>query len=106
MPVSPQLRPETIVRERVALLHDVALPLFGLWRSVLAYTLLWWALLLWAGWSTHSVWFPATAVAPAAAQVMCACAILTPLFIPFVVCFPLVQNKRHPFSSIQLPFSK
>jgi hypothetical protein len=106
MPVLPQLRPKRIMRERVALLDDVVLPTFGLWRSVLAYTLLWWALLLWAGWTTRSAWFAGVAAAPAAAQVMCASAILTPLFIPFVVCFPLIQTRRHPFSSVRLTFSK
>jgi hypothetical protein len=105
MPSFFQPHPQTIIRERVASVDDVALPTFGLWLSVLAYALLWWALLLWAG-TTGSAWFAGDAAAPAASQVMCACAILTPLFIPFVFFFPLIQTRRHLFTSTQFSSSK
>ena len=108
MPVFPELRPARITSERVALLDDVALQRSNLWRFDLVYTLLWSALLLWAGLNPRSYWLAGTAAASPASLVMGACAILSPLLIPFVVYFPLSQAKGHfdSFSSIQVYLSR
>lgn len=102
------LCPEETMRERVSLLDGFALRTSNLWRIGLGYTLLWWALLLWAILNPGSFWFASTAAALPASQIICACAILTPFFIPFVVYFPITQANAHlnSFSSVQLSSSK
>ncbi len=103
-----QLCPEETMRERVSLLDRFALRTSNLWRIGLGYTLLWWALLLWASLAPGSFWPTGNVEASAASQVMCACAILTSFFIPFVVYFPITQTEGHlnSSSSIQLSSSK
>lgn len=117
---SNQQCPEETMRERVSLLDRFALRPSNLWRIALAYTLLWWALLLWAIWAPGSFWPTGNAEASAASQVMCACAIITPFFLPFAVYFPVMQSKGfsvshslypttlqlNPFTSTQLSSSK
>lgn len=95
MPGFGQLRPERIVRERTTSMASVTLQTTNLWLVGLGYTLLWWALLLWANLNPGSLWFASTAAASPASQIMCASAILTPFFIPFVVYFPVTQTKSH-----------
>ena len=94
--------------ERVSFLDGFALRTSNLWRIGLGYTLLWWALLLWASLAPGSFWPTGNATASAASHVMSACAIITPLFIPFAVYFPVMQSKGQlkPFTSIQLSSSK
>ncbi len=96
------------MRERVSLLGGFAFRTSNLWRIALAYTLLWWALLLWASLAPGSFWPTGSVAASAASQVMSACAILTPFFIPFVVYFPVTQTKGqlNSSTSTQLLFSK
>jgi len=103
-----QLCTEGTMRERVTLLDGFALRTSNLWRIDLGYTLLWWALLLWASLDPGSFWFTSNVAASPASQVMCACAIITPFFIPFVVYFPVTQTKGqlNSFTSTQLLFSK
>lgn len=103
-----QISTEGTMQERVTLLDGFALRTSNLWRIDLAYTLLWLALLLWASLAPGSFWPTGNVEASAASQVMCACAILTALFIPFVVYFPVTQTKGHlnSFPSLQLSSSK
>lgn len=105
---SNQVRHEETMRERVSLLDGFELRTTNLWRIGLAYTLLWWALLLWASLAPGSFWFTGNIEASPASQVMAACAILTPLFIPFVVYFPVSQTKANlnSLTSTQLSSSK
>lgn len=105
---SNKLRPEETMRERVSLLEGFALRTSNLWRIGLAYTLLWWALLLWASLVPDSLWFTGNIEGSPGSQVMAACAILTAFFIPFVVYFPVTQTKRQLNSSTSAPllFSK
>jgi hypothetical protein len=105
---SNQLRPAESMPERVSLLDGFALQRTNLWRIGLAYTLLWWALLLWASLAPGSVWFTGNMEASPASQVIAACAILTAFFIPFVVYFPVTQTKGplNSATSPQLLFSK
>lgn len=94
--------------ERLSLLDGFALRTSNLWRIGPGYTLLWWALLLWASLAPGSFWPTGNATASAASHVMSACALITPFFIPFVVYFPAMQSKGqlHPFTSIQSSSSK
>ncbi|MCM3872651.1 MAG: hypothetical protein ND895_18375 [Pyrinomonadaceae bacterium] len=105
---SNQLHAEETQRERVSLWDWFALRTANLWRIGLTYTLLWVALLLWAGLAPGSFWFASNSAASPASQLMCACAILTSLFIPFVVYFPVTQNEGQTDSSTptQLWFSR
>ncbi len=105
---SNQLRAEETMQERVSLLDRFALRPSNLWRIALAYTLLWWALLLWASLAPGSFWPTGNAEASAASHVMSACAVITPFFIPFAVYFPVMQSKGqlNPFTSTQLSSSK
>lgn len=105
---SNQLRSEESLRERVSLLDGFELRTSNLRLIGIAYTLLWWALLLWASLVPGSFWFTGSIEASPASQVMVACAILTPFLIPFVVCFPVSQTKRNlsSFNSTQLSSSK
>jgi hypothetical protein len=105
---SNQLHAEETMQERVSLWDWFALRTSNLWRIGLAYTLLWVALLLWASLAPGSFWFAGNSAASPATQVMCACAILTSFFIPFVVYFPVTQTKGQMGSSspTQLWFSK
>jgi len=103
-----QICSEETMRERVSLLDGFALRTSNLWRIGLGYTLLWWALLLWASLAPGTFWPTGNVEASAASQVMCAFAILTPFFMAFVVYFPVTQTKGHlnSSSSIQLSSSK
>ena len=94
--------------ERVSLLDRFALRTSNLWRIGLGYTLLWWALLLWASLAPDSFWPTGNAAASAASHVLAACAIITPLFIPFAVYFPVMQSKGqlNAFTSTRLSSSK
>lgn len=75
-----------------------------LWRVDLGYTLPWCALLLWARLDSGSFWFANSIGVSPAAQVMCACAVLTPFFIPFVVYIPFTQTRGrlNPFAPAPL----
>jgi hypothetical protein len=105
---SNQVRPEETIRERVSLFDGVELRTTNLWRIGLAYTLLWWALLVWASLAPGSFWFTGNIEASPASQIMAACAILTPFLIPFVVYFPVSRTKRNlnSFTSKQSSSSK
>ena len=84
---------EGSMRERVSLMDRFALPGSSLWRVGLGYTLLWWALLVWACLAPSSFWFGGNLVASGASQVMIVFSILTPFFIAFVIYFPLSRAK-------------
>jgi len=103
-----QICSEETMRERVSLLDGFALRTSNLWRIGLGYTLLWWALLLWASLAPGTFWPTGNVEASAASQVMCTFAILTPFFMAFVVYFPVTQTKAHltHVSSIQLSSSE
>ena len=92
------------MRERAALVEDFAPRTSILWRVDLSYTLPWCALLLWASLDPGSFWFINRVGVSSATQVMCACAILTPFFIPFVVYIPFTQTKGqlNPFAPAPL----
>ncbi|CAN5864083.1 hypothetical protein BH18ACI4_BH18ACI4_20540 [soil metagenome] len=92
---SNQLLTDETMRERGSLLDGFALRTSNLWRIGLGYTLLWWALLLWASLAPGTFWFTGSIEASPASQVMAACAILTAFFIPFVVYLPVSQTKGH-----------
>ena len=96
------------MRERPTLRDRFALQTSNLWWIDLGYTLLWSALLVWARLDPASFWFTSPVTASRTSQVMCACAMLTPFFIPFVVYFPISKDKRHlkSFSSLQLSSSR
>jgi hypothetical protein len=107
---SNQLFPDETMREgvSVSILDAFSLRTANLPRIGLAYTLLWLALLLWAILVPGSFWFVGSIEASPAAQIMCACAILTPFLIPFAVYFPvthtnLLLNSSSPTESL---FSK
>jgi hypothetical protein len=107
MPGFTQLRSQRTTGQDT-LLDSVAPQASTFWRIDLGYTLIWSALLLWACLNPGSFWFSNTAAVSPASQVMCACALVTPFFIPFVVYFPIFQTKGHfiSFASAQLPSSK
>lgn len=94
--------------EPVTLPDTAVLPASNLWWIDLCYTLLWSTLLLWASSTPNTLWFNGGAPASYASQVMAACAILTPLIIPFVVYFPLAQatGHRNYLPSLQLSLAK
>jgi len=104
---SNQPRAEQTMSE-IGLLDGFALRTTNLWRIGLVYTMLWWALLLWASVVPGSLWLTGNIEASVASQVMAACAILTPFLIPFVVYFPVSQTKRNlnSFTSTRLSSSK
>lgn len=108
MPDSTQFRSDGAMTEPVTSLGSIAPDAYSFWRIDLGYTLVWWALLLWAILNARSFWFAGNAAALPATQVMCACALLTPFFIPFVVYFPVTQTKGllNSSASIQLSSSK
>lgn len=64
----------------------------NLWVVDLGYTVLWCALLLWASFSPSSFRFAGADASSQVSQIMSACAIITPLFIPFVIYFPYMQS--------------
>ena len=70
----------------------------NLWKVFLAYTVLWCALLLWGSFSPTSFWFAGAEVSSQVSQIMSACAIVTPLFIPFVIYFPFMQSDSSSYS--------
>ena len=92
---SNQLRPHETMGARVDLLDGFVLRTTNLRRIGMAYTLLWCALLLWGSLASGSFWFTGNIDASPASQVMAACALLTPLLIPFVVCFPALRTGRN-----------
>lgn len=63
----------------------------SLWVIGLGYTVLWCALLLWANFSPSSFWFVGPEASSPVSQIMSACAIVTPLFIPFALYFPSMR---------------
>ena len=65
-----QICSEETMRERVSLLDGFALRTSNLWRIGLGYTLLWWALLLWASLAPGTFWPTGNVEASAASQVM------------------------------------
>lgn len=65
----------------------------NLWVVYLGYTVLWCALLLWASFSPSSFWFAGPEASSRVSQVMSACAVVTPLFIPFAIYFPSIQSE-------------
>ena len=90
-----KLRSEETTQEAVSIRGRFGLRTSSLWR-IAGYTLLWWALLLWASLApSGSFWFNGTAQASPASQVMAACAILNAFFIPFVIYFPATQTEGH-----------
>jgi hypothetical protein len=107
MPGFTQLRSQRTT-DQDTLLDSVAPQASTFWRIDLGYTLIWSTLLLWAYLNPGSFWFSNTAAVSPASQVMCACALVTPFFIPFVVYFPIFQTKGHfiSFASTQLSSSK
>lgn len=104
MPDSTQFRSDGAITEPVTSLGSIAPDAHSYWRIDLGYTLIWWALLLWASLNPKSFWFAGNAAALPATQVMYACALLTPFFVPFVVYFPVTRTKGrlNSSSSIQL----
>lgn len=63
----------------------------NLWVVDLGYTALWCALLMWASFSPQSFWFAGPEALSPISQIMSACAIVTPLFIPFGIYFPTLR---------------
>ena len=88
-----KLRPEEITQEGVRIQDRFGLRTPSLWRIGLSYSLVCWALLLWASLAPGSFWFNRTAQASPASQIMVDCAILTAFFIPFVIYFPATQKE-------------
>ncbi len=105
---SNQFRPEETMRETAGLWDGFALRTSNLWHIGLAYTLLWWALLLWVSLVPGSFWFTGDIEASPASQIMAACAILTAFLIPFVVYLPVSQTKGNlnSFTSTESSSSK
>lgn len=88
-----KLRPEETTKEAVSIRGRFGLRTSSLWRIGLSYSLVCWALLLWASLAPGSFWLNGTAQASAASQVMAAFAILTAFFIPFNIYFPATQKE-------------
>ncbi len=105
MPDSTQFRAERTITEQVNLPDPIAPVARSFWRIGLGYALIWWALLLWASLNPKSFWFANNAAVLPATAVMCACALLTPFFISFVVYFPITQTKRRLNSSASVQSS-
>lgn len=66
---------------------------FRLWTIDLGYAGLWCAMMLWAKLDPGSFRFSSGGMSSPISQVMGACATLTPLFIPFVVYYPIAAGK-------------
>lgn len=81
-------------RSEGTIIDDTRSKTFSLWSVDLGYSLLWCAMLLWAKLKPGSFRFSSGATTSPISQIMCACAMLTPLFIPFVVYYLVTAGKR------------